>query len=313
MSGAGGARQRGSCACKASRTLANQAIGHDKAKFLVRFKGYGPRHDEWVDYANVTPELIKEFLVEHGLYDHAWKHRCPVCDKPANSEFGVQTHQRRKHNNCSKYLLWAANEQSFTGTVAIKKAKQTQKEELQKSRPVVHCEGAPLKNVFLFKYLGSIFAADGSQEPDIKRRIGIANTRAGQLRHIFNSKGVSLATKLRLYEAAVVSLFTYGCEAWALTPKTIRQLNGANSRLLARFTGKSAHEEARDPSHDMIKSIRARRLCWLGHILRMKDTRLVKVAALHQHYHNFAGSLFLDAPNMGIPELQKLVNKRKEW
>ena len=176
--------------------------------------------------------------------------------------------------------------------------------------------------MFLFKYLGSIFAADGTQEPDIKRRIGIATTRAGQLRHIFNSKSVTLATKLRLYQAAVVSLFTYGCEAWAMTPKTTRQLNGANSRLLSRFTGRTAHEEARNPSLDMVASIRARRLCWLGHILRMEDvkteegetkTRLVKLAAIHQHTAGYAGSIFMDAPRGTLEEIMKVAEERGEW
>ena len=123
------------------------------------------------------------------------------------------------------------------------------------------CEGKPLKNCYLFKYLGSIFAADGSQEHDIQRRIGIVTTRAGQLRHVFNDKSLSLETKLRLYEAAVVSLFTYGCEAWTLAPRTIRKLNGANSALLSRFTGKTRREEARDPSFDLVKSVSGRRIC----------------------------------------------------
>ena len=90
-----------------------------------------------------------------------------------------------------------------------------------------------------------MFAADGSEEHDVTRRIGIAQTRAGKLRHVFGSKHIPMATKLRLYSAAVGSLFTYGSEAWALTEKVLRRLNGANSRLLSHFTGKTIPEEAR--------------------------------------------------------------------
>ena len=86
--------------CEAEKILrveseqeAGTPIGFDKASFLVRWKGYGAKKDEWVDYANVTPELIKEYLVEQGLYDHSWRHRCQICDKPARSEFGVAAHQ----------------------------------------------------------------------------------------------------------------------------------------------------------------------------------------------------------------------------
>ena len=40
---------------------------------------------------------------------------------------------------------------------------------------------------------------DQPQELDVKRRIGIATTRAGQLRHIFNSKHDNMKVKMRLY------------------------------------------------------------------------------------------------------------------
>ena len=156
----------------------------------VRWKGYGQRKDEWVDYGNISPELIKEFLVAQGLYDFSWPTRCQICDKPVTGARGLAAHQRRKTNNCDKFL-WDSNDQNFTGTVAEKKAKTTQLEENQKSREVVRCEQHNLKNVFKFKYLGSIFAADGSQEHDIQRRIGIATTRAGQLRHVFGDKSLS--------------------------------------------------------------------------------------------------------------------------
>ena len=58
--------------------------------------------------------------------------------------------------------------QNFNGTVAVKKAKTKQLEEQQKLRENILCEGEALENVFQFKYLGSMFVADGSQEPDIQ-------------------------------------------------------------------------------------------------------------------------------------------------
>jgi hypothetical protein len=52
----------------------------------------------------------------------------------------------------------------------------------------VQCEGEKLDNSFKFKYLGSIFAADGGQQYDVRRRIGIAMDRMGQLRYVFSSE-----------------------------------------------------------------------------------------------------------------------------
>lgn len=105
------------------------------------------------------------------------------------------------------------------------------------------CEDNPLKNTFLFKYLGSVFAADGDHCHDIKRRVALAASRMGQLRHVFDSS-IKFGLKMKIYKVTVCSLMTYGSEAWDLNPYTQRLINGANARLLSRFTGKDAHAEA---------------------------------------------------------------------
>ena len=61
----------------------------------------------------------------------------------------------------------------------------------QSQRPVIHCEGAPLDNVFRSKYLNTIFTADTQQKHDVKERIARALTRCGQLRHILDSPDLS--------------------------------------------------------------------------------------------------------------------------
>ena len=143
----------------------------------------------------------------------------------------------------------------------------------------MQCEGAKLKNVFRFKYLGSIFAADGDQRYDVRRRIGLAMARMGKLTHVFNSE-VSFGLKMRVYKCAVCSLFTYGSEAWNLDVATVAAINGANAACLSRITGRSRHVEAssRTRTYDLIRDIRKRRYEWLGHILRMPGERLLKVA-----------------------------------
>ena len=177
------------------------------------------------------------------------------------------------------------------------------------------CEGKTLRNTFFFKYLGSIFAADGTQSADIDRRIGIASTRAGQLRHIFGSKHITMEVKLRLYGAAVCSLFSYGCEAWFLTDRALRKINGANSRLLARFTGRTIHEEARRPSFDMLLKMRQRRLSWLGHILRLGSERLVQTAVKVERQQGIDGSIWMDAPDVDYAMITTMAtrNKKQDW
>ena len=94
--------------------------------------------------------------------------------------------------------------------------------------------------------------------------------RCGQLRNILDSDKIGISLKLRLYEASVCSLLTFGCETWTLNNQIVGLINGANSRMLSRFTGKSIPTETRPAtcSLNLIHKIRQRRLRWVGHILR---------------------------------------------
>ena len=92
------------------------------------------------------------------------------------------------------------------------KVHQLHLEDAQHAHEHVECEGETLKNVYVFKYLGSMFTADGDQTRDVKRRIGMASTRMGELRHVFNS-AIAKKVKMKIYKTAVGSLLTYGSEA----------------------------------------------------------------------------------------------------
>ena len=121
----------------------------------------------------------------------------------------------------------------------------------------VGCEDEPLDNVYKFKYLGALIAADAQQSFDISARVAMAMHRCGQLRHVFDSPFMGTRLKLRLYIVVVCSLMTYGCEAWTLSEKVMRKLNGANSQMLSRITGQTVRQEARSctTSHDIVKHI----------------------------------------------------------
>ena len=170
--------------------------------------------------------------------------------------------------------------------------------------------------MFQFKYLGSTFTADGDKLHDVKARAAMASQRWGTLRHIFNSPHLSLALKLRLYSAAVCSVLTYGCESWFLTKDVLRVINGANSRLLSRFTGKTVQQEARPntTSLDLTRRIRKQRLRWLGQILRDGPQRLIYKAVETQHEHNMEGGLLMDVPPVdNLHELIPLACDRAAW
>ena len=128
--------------------------------------------------------------------------------------------------------------QMFKGTCVEQAVKKQKMAEEQKQRPVMMCENDPLDNVPIFKYLGSLFPANGAQSNDIDSRIDQAFSRCGELHSVFNSQSLDVTLKLRLYEAAVCSILTYGCETWTLSDKVMRKLNGVNSRMVARIAGR---------------------------------------------------------------------------
>ena len=129
------------------------------------------------------------------------------------------------------------------GTRAAKKVNELHLEKAQHDLDHVQCEGEDLKNVFVFKYLGSLFTASGDQSWDVRRRIGMAEARMGTLRHVFNAD-INFHIKMKVYKTAVCSLLTYGSEAWSLDKDTQAKINGCNARMLSRFTNKDAHQEA---------------------------------------------------------------------
>lgn len=218
-------------------------LGTTSRQFLVRWKGYGTEHDSWEPRDNIYPGVINNYLKTNGLYDYEWPGaRCPHCDKPFKSERGVKTHLRFCNYK-------PAAEQSFTGTCAAKKVREIKISNANKAKPKAKCEDDELKNCYLFKYLGSIFAADGDETYDVRRRIGMAATRIGELRHVFNS-GIKFGLKMKIYKTAVCSLMTYGSETWHLDEKVTAMLNGVNARLLSHFTGKDPHKKpAHAPAH----------------------------------------------------------------
>ena len=83
-----------------------------------------------------------------------------------------------------------------------------------------------------------------------------------------------------------------------LDEKTKRALNGANSKMVSAITGRTTHEEAKEgKTYDIVAGIRATRLRWLGHILRMPEKRMIHKAVKLLYSNRAEGDLLMDAPS----------------
>ena len=120
------------------------------------------------------PQMIIEFQKANNLYDYEWPGvRCPRCDKPCKNESGVKNHQR--HCYCNN--VGNKTRQNFCQRKAKMAAQLDKRKEVQANEKQVLCNGKALVNIYFFKYLGSIFAVDGSQDQDVLRRCAMAVTR----------------------------------------------------------------------------------------------------------------------------------------
>ena len=180
---------------------------------------------------------------------------------------------------------------------AIIDAITAKRKEQQKHLPTVKWDDKEARNEWQSKYLGSIYQADGAQMPDVQARIARARQRFGKMRHIWSNKQLHVNLRMRLYKASVCSILTYGSEAWRLTTKVRAALNGVNSSMVSVITGRTAREEATEgKTFDLVKWIRARKLQWLVHIMRMGTDRMLNHTIFEMYKAPQEGDMLMDAP-----------------
>ena len=68
--------------------------------------------------------------------------------------------------------------------------------------------------------------------------------------------------------------------------------------MVSIITRKTPHEEtsAATCTFNLVSWIRSRRMQWLGHILRMNDSRLINKAFMLMYTKRQPGDLLMDAP-----------------
>ena len=239
---------------------------------------------------------IRSFWASTGLQptrdfypDPNGENRCTVCSKTFKRPQDLKAHRTRmKHFDDRQY------KKTRTAMVNAVTAKRKAQQNLL---PTVKWGEEVVENQWRSKYLGSIFEAGGDQMIDVKTRIARATQRFGKMRHIWGNKELHQNLLMRLYKSSVCSILTYGSEAWRLTPNVCATLNGANSSMVSKITGRTIRDEATDgKTFDLLKWIRARKLQWLGHILRMGRERKIKQAIFEMYKAPQQGDMLMDAP-----------------
>ena len=103
---------------------------------------------------------------------------------------------------------------------------------------VLQVNGATLKQVEKFKYLGVAFTSDGRQDKELDTLTGKASAVMRALHYsVVMKRELSKMAKLSIFKAVFVPIFTYGHESWVMTKRVRSQAQACEMRFLQKIEG----------------------------------------------------------------------------
>ncbi|VDM00195.1 unnamed protein product [Schistocephalus solidus] len=102
--------------------------------------------------------------------------------------------------------------------------------------PRINVNGAQLKNVETFAYLGSTLSRNTRIDDEVAQRISKASQAFDRLQaSVWNRHGIHLNTKLKMYKTVVLMTLLYGTETWTVYSNIARNLNHFHLSCLRRI------------------------------------------------------------------------------
>ena len=153
---------------------------------------------------------------------------------------------------------------------------------------VLQVNGATLKQVEKFRYLGVAFTSDGRQDEELHTRIGKASAVMRTLHYsIVMKQELSKKAKLSIFKAVFVPILTYGHESWVMTERMRSQVLASEMRFLRRIEGVTLFNKVRSSEirkslniEPLLLRIERSQLRWFDHVSKMPQERLPKQALL---------------------------------
>ena len=124
-------------------------------------------------------------------------------------------------------------------------------------------------------------------ETEIKRKIAVRNKCYYALGPILKRRAISQSVKFRLYKIIIRPAVTYRAQTWTMTKKIEIMLMTWERKILRKIYGPTKEKGqwkiktiaeliTKYKSQDVLAVIKIRILEWLGHVIRMNETRGVK-------------------------------------
>jgi len=136
-------------------------------------------------------------------------------------------------------------------------------------------------------YLESVMTGLNDIDSDVKIKIAVSNKCYYALGPILKRRSISQSIKICLYKTIIRPTVVYGAETWTLTSKIEKMLMTWERKVLRKIYGPTkengqwiiktnAELITKYKSQDIVTVIKTQRLEWLGHVIRMNETRSVK-------------------------------------
>ena len=154
------------------------------------------------------------------------------------------------------------------------------------TKPRIHVGGTQLKTVSEFPYLGSSISSDAKIDKDIEHRLSKANKAFAKLKQrLWTNSNIRRSTKIMVYKAIILPTLLYGAESWVLHKRHLHSLECFHQRCLRnllniRWYNRITNNEvfSRSKTTSIEATLHKTRLRWAGHVSRMPEHRLPKIA-----------------------------------
>ena len=87
-------------------------------------------------------------------------------------------------------------------------------------------------NVITFKYLGSMFDAEGGTTTNCKKRVRLAWNKWRKVTGVICDKKVPVQLKHKIYKIVIIPTMTHGAECWTMKKKDEMLMNKTEMRML---------------------------------------------------------------------------------